>query len=161
MSENRRRLKIGLDYHGVINDNPGYFSAFCAEIRTRGHRLYILTGGPADKVKGRLAAAGIAYDELFTIVDYYVALGHFHYMPDGSIYIDDKLWNRAKADFCRKHQIDVQIDDSLVYGEYFSTPYCLYNRGNKSCQLSLHGQEINLNGLSAAEAVNRSETILA
>lgn len=160
MSESRRVLKIGLDYHGVINDNPEYFSAFCAEVRKRGHLLYILTGGPADKVKVRLATAGIVYDGLFTIVDYYVARGNFHYMPDGSIYIEDKLWNRAKADFCRRHQIDVQIDDSLVYGEYFSTPYCLYDSESRSCLLSRHGQKIDLRGQSAAEAVRRLEQIL-
>lgn len=42
-------LKIGLDFHGVINTNPSYFKDFTEYAEARGHRIYIITGGPAAK----------------------------------------------------------------------------------------------------------------
>ena len=38
-------LKIGLDFHGVINTNPSYFKDFTEYAEARGHRIYIITGG--------------------------------------------------------------------------------------------------------------------
>lgn len=43
-------LKIGLDFHGVINTNPSYFKDFTEYAEARGHRIYIITGGPAAKI---------------------------------------------------------------------------------------------------------------
>ena len=36
------------------------------------------------------------------------------------------VWNKAKARYCKKHKIDLHIDDSAKYGEHFSTPFALF-----------------------------------
>ena len=161
MSDTRRKLKIGLDYHGVINDNPAYFQKFCTVAIDRGHELHILTGGPKSKVERQLADAEILYSALFTMVDMYAAQGKVKYYPDGHFEVDENLWNTAKADYCRQNHIDVQIDDSLIYGQYFSTPYCLSNSGDKNCTLSLNGFEIDLHTMPPSAAVRALEKYLA
>lgn len=43
---------------------------------------------------------------------------------------------QCKAKFCRRHGIDIHIDDSDVYGLSFTTPYCLYDSVSRTCCLS-------------------------
>lgn len=125
---NSQKLKLGLDYHGVINQKPEYFAAFCRLATERGHRIYIITGGPAVKVKQYLAAADISYDFLFAVADYYQALGQVEQRPDGGFEVAEYLWNMAKAEFCRRCRVNLHIDDSIEYLHWFSTPFCLYDR---------------------------------
>jgi 8-oxo-dGTP diphosphatase len=40
--------------------------------------------------------------------------------------MDNKVWNRAKAEYCKKNGIQLHIDDSDVYGKYFETPYARF-----------------------------------
>lgn len=137
------RLKIGLDYHGVIDKKPEYFAEFCTLARQHGHRIYIITGGPEVKVKEYLDAAHIPYDFIFAISDYYQALGKTTMDTDGNIVVPDELWNTAKADFCRRNRINIHIDDSCEYLHWFSTPFCLYEHSGDVCYLS-PGIEVDL-----------------
>ena len=66
------QIKIGLDFHGVIDANPKYFSGFTQEARKRGWKIYVITGGPYEKVKQELEQMNISYDEIFAIYDYYL-----------------------------------------------------------------------------------------
>ena len=154
----KQYLKIGLDFHGVINRHPSYFKDFTAAATSRGHEIYIITGGPAQKIACFLKGWGICYHELFAIMDYYAAKGEIQLFPDGSFHIDDKLWNTAKAKFCQKYHIDIHIDDSDIYGKSFSTPYCRYDEVSCSCLLDNH-YRINLS-LPPEEAVTQLERIL-
>ena len=43
-------VKIGLDFHGVINDNPKYFQKSTAAAVARSREIHVITGGPYDKV---------------------------------------------------------------------------------------------------------------
>lgn len=138
-----RRLKIGLDYHGVIDQKPEYFAEFCTLAQQHGHYIYVITGGPETKVKEYLAAAHIPYDFIFAILDYYQALGKAGFDASGNLIVPDELWDMAKADFCRRNQINIHIDDSSEYLHWFSTPFCLYEQGSDVCYLS-HGMEIDL-----------------
>ena len=76
-------LKIGLDFHGVINDNPVYFSRFTAEAVRRGYEVHIITGGPSHKVKELLDKWNICYTAVFAILDYYDAQGEVEYFENG------------------------------------------------------------------------------
>ena len=156
---NKHFLKIGLDFHGVINSHPSYFKDFTEAAISRGHKIYIITGGPAQKIACFLSGWGQCYHEIFAILDYYSAQGKVNFLPDGSFHIDDKLWNTAKAKFCQKYGIDIHIDDSEIYGRSFSTPYCRFDEKNRNCILD--GQyKINLS-LSPEESVKQLERILS
>ena len=154
-----KQLKIGLDFHGVINSHPSYFKDFTQAAVSRGHKIYIITGGPADKIACFLRGWGICYQELFAIVDYYAAKGEVTFYKDGSFHVDDKLWNTAKARFCKKYQIDIHIDDSDVYGQSFSTPYCHYDDKTGNCCLN-NQYKINLL-LPAEESIKQLEQVLS
>lgn len=43
---NADKLKIGLDFHGVITDNPEYFKVFANEALRRGYEIHVISGGP-------------------------------------------------------------------------------------------------------------------
>ena len=132
---NSQKLKIGLDYHGVIDQNPIYFANLCRIARKRGHHIYIITGGPINQVKEYLKNINVEYDFIFAISDFYQARGEFKQTREGRIVIPNKKWNIAKAIFCDQNKIDIHIDDSQSYLQWFSTPFCLYDNKSNTCSL--------------------------
>lgn len=155
----KQGLKIGLDFHGVITADPAYFKAFTDEAARAGHQIYIITGGPEKVIQDFLSSEGICCYKLFTILDYYAARGLVTFYPDGNFKMDDELWNSAKGKFCREFKIDIHIDNSQVYGKYFTTPYCLYDQQSKSCTLD-NDVVVSLS-LSPQEALAQIEKALA
>ncbi len=133
--KNKRHLKIGMDYHGVINSNPDYFKALSQELSYRGHEVHVITGGPCHEVSRVLKELGFCYTRLFAILDHYEGTRQVQYDKQGRFHVDDELWNSAKAKYCSSQGIDLHIDDSLVYLQYFTTPYCCYDIENKQCLL--------------------------
>lgn len=127
-------LKIGLDFHGVINDNPVYFSRFTAEAVRRGYEVHIITGGPSHKVKELLDKWNICYTAVFAILDYYDAQGEVEYFENGEFKVSEKLWDIAKAEYCQLMGINMHIDDSTKYIKWFTTPYCHYDEKRKNCE---------------------------
>lgn len=119
--------KIGVDFHNVINRQPEFFKQLFDLAHERGIKVYIISGGPHDMIADFLASHSMKYDVLWCIFDYFNARKAVTFLADGSFYVDDIAWNRAKADYCRQHNIDLQIDDSPIYGKYFTTPYCRYD----------------------------------
>lgn len=150
-------LKIGIDYHGVIDKNPDYFSTFCQIAIARGHQIHIITGGPQAQVKQNLAEHHILYNHIFAIVDYYQSLNQGEYFVSGEYHIPDELWNKAKAEYCLKEQIDFHIDDSKDYEQYFVTPYCHYQKALHCC-FTGHNIEIDFKQ-SALNAIEQIEQI--
>ncbi len=133
--EDKKYLKIGLDFHGVIDKNPQYFSDFTAEALRRGHEVHIITGGPENIICAELKKYKISYSKIFAIMDCYQNCKELIYMNNGQVRIDEDVWNRAKAEYCRKEAIDFHIDDSEVYAKWFSTLYCRYENG--SCSINM------------------------
>ncbi|MBE6445762.1 MAG: hypothetical protein E7019_06940 [Alphaproteobacteria bacterium] len=139
------KLKIGLDYHGVVDTRIEYFTLFAKEARKRGHQIYIITGGPKYLVQKKLDQHNFCYDHIFAIVDYFQAKDQVSYDANGNFHIAEDLWNKAKGEYCRIAGIDLQIDDSLEYAKWFKTPYCFYHQESKICILT-DNQKINLFG---------------
>lgn len=152
-----KTLKIGLDYHGVIDKNPNYFSVFCKLAFERGHQIHIITGGPKAQVKQKLEEAHIFYNHIFAIVDYYSSLNQIEYFASGDYHIPDDLWNKAKGEYCVREQIDFHIDDSKEYEQYFFTPYCYYQNMLHSC-ITKYGVEIDFTQ-PASKALEQIEQI--
>ena len=153
------KLKIGLDYHGVIDSNLKYFADFCAKAKQRNHSIYIITGGPKVKVDHNLQKNDIPYDICFAISDYYQALNKIIQNNNGKFMVPDNLWNMAKADFCRRSGVNIHIDDSMKYINWFSTPYCIYNKKHNKGYLS-PGIEFDFNN-SADSVLDKIEEITA
>lgn len=132
----KRRLKIGIDYHGVIDRDPDYFREFSRELIRRGHEVHIVTGGPCGTVTETLRKLRFCYTQSFAVLDHYEAEGLVKHETDGGFRVADELWNSAKAEYCRAQGIDLHIDDSLEYLRYFVTPYCRYDERTHRCTLN-------------------------
>lgn len=124
--------KIGIDFHGVINTDPNFFQRLICSFLARALEVHIISGGPEEYIKNYLCEHKIPYSQIWCIYDYYDHKGRITVYDDGSFYMDDELWNKAKADYCRQNNICLHIDDSTVYGKYFTTPYCLYHSQSKT-----------------------------
>ncbi len=128
-------IRIGLDFHGVVDRYPEYFSRFTHLAKQMGMEIYIITGGPKKVVDRFLQEHNIVYKELFAILDYYDAQGMVEYFDNGEYKVPDILWNRAKGEYCAEKHITIHIDDSKEYADWFSTPFCFYDAQNKKCIL--------------------------
>lgn len=128
------KIKIGIDFHGVISAAPELFAEFCHEIRRYGIQVYIISGGPEKDVADYLQKKAIEYDRIWAILDFYEQKGKAERFEDGSFKVDTTLWNKAKAKYCASEDIRFHIDDSNVYGKYFITPYCRYDMADTVCE---------------------------
>lgn len=136
------KSKIGVDFHGVINTRPDFFREFCREALKIGLEVYIISGGPRETILAYLNQYRIPYTKLWCIYDYYEQRHQVEFYDDGSFHVDDELWNKAKAEYCKEQNICVHIDDSAIYGREFATPYCRYDEQANSCVLN--GKQIYL-----------------
>lgn len=122
-----RPYKVGLDLHGVIDSMPEFFAFFTKAIIDAGGEIHIITGGTSEKDIKLLEDYGIRWTHFFSISDYHREKGtptqgtHPKY---GFPQISDQEWDRTKGEYCQKHGIDLHIDDTLIYNDYFTTPFC-------------------------------------
>ena len=131
-----RKIKIGIDYHGVITANPDFFRKFNKYAIENNCLIYIISGGHKKDIEAYLNKHTIAYSVIWSTLDYYDDLQKVEYFDDGTFKVDDTLWDKAKAWYCVQNDIDIHIDDSVVYGKYFTTPFCLYNILEKKCLIN-------------------------
>lgn len=124
---------IGIDYHGVITSNPKLFSVLTKILRCLDYEVHIITGTRITELfKEQLSRYGISCTHIFSISDFHHAqgtamTGYDEYQPK----IDDETWDRTKALYCQENHISFHIDDSEVYGRYFTTPYILFKGGER------------------------------
>ncbi len=124
--------KIGIDFHGVITVSPSFFRDFSRLVFEKGGEVYIISGGPYTVVKKFLASWKIPYNEIFSLIDYFADRGEITYFANGNFKVPDELWNKAKAEYCQRKGINIQIDDTPTYGTSFSGPFCLYDAQSRT-----------------------------
>lgn len=130
-----KKVKIGVDFHGVLATNPVYFSGFCRKVMEKGWEIHIISGGPRNDILQYLNKNDIPFTELYTILETCDKAGTVKYFADGSFYVKEEIWNRAKGIYCEKNNISLHIDDSSYYEPYFSTPFCLYTLHKGRCKI--------------------------
>ena len=148
-----KKIKIGIDFHGVINSNPSFFKMFIDEAISRQIEIHIISGGPKDTIEKYLRKYNIKYTKLWCIYDYYQHNNQVEFFADGSFHIDDKLWNEAKSKYCEQENICIHIDDSKIYERSFQTPYCLYDEHNKICIINEQTIDFNKSPEKALEKI--------
>ena len=121
-------LKIGLDFHGVIDKYPEKFSALTVKMINQGMEVHIITGHEdTSAFRKKLNEMGIFYTHLFSIVSYHKFIGtEMKYDKKGNPWISPEAWDRTKANYCEIEKIDLIIDDSDVYGKYFESIKTIY-----------------------------------
>lgn len=126
-------MKLGLDIHGVIDSNPESFAFMSQSVITNNGEVHIITGGSwTTELENQLKGYGIKWTSHFSVYDYLVdsgidSIGTIQF-PDGTIQkkFDYHLWDTIKAGYCKSNNIDLHIDDTEVYSNYFTTPFLLY-----------------------------------
>jgi hypothetical protein len=123
----KKKLRIGLDIHGICDANPEFFSELSRLFVSAGHEVHIITGRRvSDGAIKEVEELGLYYTHFFSISDYHVEIGTKVWEDDeGNPWLEGDLWDRTKGDYCAKHQIDFHIDDTKRYGDYFKTPFML------------------------------------
>jgi len=127
--------KFGFDIHGVLDDLPETFVALNSALYNAGHEIHIITGISANKyVLQELLDFGIRWHKFFSIVDYHKSIGTpIQYGNGGLPWLDRELWDRTKADYCRKMGIDLHFDDTGTYEPYFTTPFArVWTKNNRN-----------------------------
>lgn len=126
-------FKLGLDLHGVIDSIPQTFSFLSKAIVDSGGEVHIITGGSLKDIEHNgdivadLKRMGIAYTHLFSIRDYHDEAGTEKtgvHAKWGFPTISDIEWDKTKGNYCKYHNINLHIDDTLMYNDYFTTPFC-------------------------------------
>ena len=119
-------FKISIDIHGVIDELPKFFSHMTHSLVNSGMEVHIVTGGSFSRAEKELRTYGIKYTHLFSILDHHRSINTptFENHPKyGFPMIDDATWDRTKGEYCELHNIDLHLDDTLAYGDSFTTPF--------------------------------------
>jgi len=138
-SVSNKPFKLGLDFHGVVDAIPSSFAFLSNAVVNAGGEVHILTGSSwTEGLTKYLKDNGINWTHSFSIYDYLVrseeqVIGEIQF-PDGTIQkkFRDAAWDNVKGIYCRKHDISLHIDDTLIYNDHFSTPFArLWTHNNK------------------------------
>jgi len=124
------KFKLGLDVHGVIDGMPDFFSFLTDSFIKNGGEVHIITGGRWDsEFEKQLNDFGIKWTHKFSVYDYLKesdaeVIGKVQF-PDGTIQkkFKNEDWDRVKAQYCKDNSIDLHIDDTLIYNNFFETPF--------------------------------------
>lgn len=117
-------MKIGVDLHGVITDDPLRWERVCRSWIINGDEVYILTGSTRVDALTELYKLGILqgrhYTNIVSVTDYLLSKGlswqyDKHHRPS----FDLKFWKSAKGELAEELELDIHYDDTLEYAEYF------------------------------------------
>lgn len=123
-----KKLKIGIDLHGVSDAFPTFFAEFTKLFVDAGHSIHILTGElVTSALHAQLEACGVKYTHLYSIAQHHKDLNTpMTFDEKGTPWIDQDLWVRAKGEYAKQHELDIMLDDTEGYGPYFSTPFVFF-----------------------------------
>lgn len=118
-----KKIKIGLDIHGVIDQAPEFFSLF--SMFPDVFELHIVTG-----IKEHLDdVVDFKYDKWFSIHQQCEDEGiDITFDDKGRPWVEPAIWDRKKAEYCKREGLHMMIDDSPSYGQYFKGLETLYLR---------------------------------
>jgi hypothetical protein len=124
------KFKLGLDIHGVCDSMPELFSFLTDSFIKNGGEVHIITGGHwNDDFESLLNSLGVKWTHKFSVYDYLIESGSKItgeiQFPDGTIQkkFENEAWDGAKSNYCRENNISLHIDDTLIYNNFFTTPF--------------------------------------
>jgi hypothetical protein len=124
------KFKIGLDVHGVIDGMPEFFAFLTQSFVNSGGEVHIITGGRWDsEFEKQLNDFGIKWTHKFSVYDYLKSIGAEQtgkiQFPDGTVQrkFNPEDWDKVKGEYCKEMGINLHIDDTLIYNNFFTTPF--------------------------------------
>jgi hypothetical protein len=115
-------MRIAFDLHGVLDTYPKIFKPMLKMLKKINIIVYVISGPEVDNITAELKKLG--YDDLVCYIYSVVAElkedgVNFTYDKNGDPWCDDETWWDAKAKICKKHKIDILVDDSIKYESAF------------------------------------------
>ena len=117
-------MKIGIDFHGVIEDYPEIFISFLEALVRKGNEVHIITGPDFTHALNEVTTAGyeegIHYTQLHSVVDHLKGREVESWIDEkGRFWASDHDWWSTKALMCNELGLDLMVDDSVEYEPYF------------------------------------------
>lgn len=121
------KIKIGLDVHGVIDTFPEKYLKLVFAFDPDSIEVHIITG-----IKRELDDTPVLqfnmdenkqlpYSSWFSIHQECEDRGiHIEFDAKGRPLVDPEIWDKMKAEYCAKNNIDFMFDDSPSYGKHFN-----------------------------------------
>lgn len=127
------RFSIGLDFHGVIDSMPEFFSFLTNSIIDSGGEVHILTGSSwSEELESQLKSFNVRYTHKFSVYDHLMQngtkiVGKVKF-PDGTVQnkFENGKWDMVKADYCLKNGVSLHLDDTMIYNDFFKTPFARF-----------------------------------
>jgi len=121
------KMILGLDIHGVIDKDPDKYAALARAVRSKGGKVYIITGqSDTSELRSQLANFQMTFDRLISIQDGLIEVGAPVMGYEESRPVFRSLdWNGFKGSYCARNHVDLMIDNSPEYRQYFTTPFLL------------------------------------
>jgi uncharacterized HAD superfamily protein len=95
-------VKVAIDINGTIDADPVTYQSLMAALRAAGHQVVILTGCSSPKATKKDKQEKAEYLESLGCGDCYDKLKVFGDPP-----------HKSKAKYCKKHHVDILIDNSV------------------------------------------------
>lgn len=129
-------MKIGLDLHGVIDDDPDMFKKVMTLMHLQDREVYIVSGPPKEDIIAELNELGfekgVHYEEVYSIVDFLKESGVRMWQDErGRWWSNDEDWLSSKAKICDSLSLEYMLDDKEMYRPAFDsikTKFVLYYR---------------------------------
>jgi hypothetical protein len=117
-------MKIGFDFHGVIEKYPDVFRPLMESLRAMGAEIFIVSGPPLNQLIYEVASFEYLvdkhWDNLISVIDYIKKIGKKTWQDEkGDWWTDDESFWSSKSMICEEYGIDLLIDDSVQYQKYF------------------------------------------
>lgn len=102
-------MKIGLDFHGVLDADPKFFKLEAELLIKAGHEIHIMTGHQdTEDFRKKIEDTGVQYTHFYSIVSYHMEKGTpISWDDSGHPWFDPLLWDKSKADYCKESDIDI------------------------------------------------------
>jgi hypothetical protein len=117
-------MYISIDLHGVITKNPDFYCQLVVSMIKNGNKVYLLTGSTIYNAKCELEKLGLRcniFTGILSIPQFLEDTGVPVIYENGNPIADVLDWDTAKSKICNIYEIDIHIDDSDVYGQYFTS----------------------------------------
>jgi hypothetical protein len=123
------KQRLGIDYFGTLNKDVDLMRRFLEKLMASGVEVYIISGASSAQLKALLPANSFSKDKHYTaaisIEDFFKQRGFsVSYRMDGSYYLQEDKWWRAKSEICSAYVITTMVDNEFRFKKYFDHSSC-------------------------------------
>ena len=119
--------RIGFDLHGTLDKEEELFQPLLELLMGLGIKIYIISGPTWALILEQLNQHGydldVHFNEIISVADWLVRRGVEMWEDEkGRPWASDRDWWSSKYDICKTCNIELLVDDSARYADYF--PLC-------------------------------------